>query len=194
MINNKNDKIMRKIFLISIKAILILSLFSFVGCDKDGNSDNDNGGNNNPNVTIADPEGTITANISADRDIIIYYNDKWSYYANFIGWIAPDNFYLKAEHLTDIGDSGFKDKMSICNLGKMNGLGNIKTIPQNGFTIPRQSNSSIACETGHGYVIKIENEYNSMCEYVRLYVVEPIISTYGGIMGAKVKYQYPFEP
>jgi hypothetical protein len=47
---------------------------------------------------------------------------------------------------------------------------------------------------GHGYVIKLESSDGSYIEYLRLYVVESIVSTDGGIMGAKVKYQYPFVP
>jgi len=41
-------------------------------------------------------------------------------------------------------------------------------------------------------VIKFEREGNYAPLYVRLYVVEPIISTLGGVMGAKVKCQFPF--
>jgi hypothetical protein len=86
----------------------------------------------------------------------------------------------------------------------MAGLGNITKIPTSGFTEPAVYNSSAACEEGHGYVIKFElydydNEEGKMINreepvYARLYVVESIISTTGGIMGAKVRYQYPFEP
>ena len=77
-------------------------------------------------------------------------------------------------------------------MGSMKGLGNITQIPNSGFTVPYYENISVACEAGHGYVIKFENTDFEL--YVRLYVVESIVSTNGGIMGAKVKYQYPFEP
>jgi len=79
----------------------------------------------------------------------------------------------------------------------MKGLGNITAIPQTGFTIPSSYNTTdVACEVGHGYVVKFEpiNNLDTPAVYVRLYVEESIISTDGGIMGAKVKYQYPFEP
>jgi len=76
----------------------------------------------------------------------------------------------------------------------MKGLGNITQIPTSGFTIPASTISTVACEAEHGYVIKYENTSTSQVVYVRLYVVEPIISTTGGVMGAKVKYQYPFVP
>lgn len=77
----------------------------------------------------------------------------------------------------------------------MKGLGNITKIPQTGFTIPEESNTSVACETGHGYIVKFtfSPTVSDSILYVRLYVVESIISTSGSIMGAKVKYQYPFN-
>ena len=49
-----------------------------------------------------------------------------------------------------------------------------------------------AVEPGSGYVFKISDGYSDT--YGRLYVVEWIVSTSGGIMGAKVKYQYPWKP
>ena len=39
-----------------------------------------------------------------------------------------------------------------------------------------------------------ENSGGSGVHYARMYVVEAIVNIYGGIIGAKVKYQYPFEP
>jgi hypothetical protein len=71
-------------------------------------------------------------------------------------------------------------------------LGNITKIPTSGFTVPSYVDRSVACEEGHGYIVKIESE--TVVEYFRLYVVESIVSTTGGIIGSKVKYQYPFEP
>jgi hypothetical protein len=102
----------------------------------------------------------------------------------------------------------WNSQVSICNLGAMKGLGNITAIPSSGFTVPMSSNYSVACEAGHGYVVKIEgklegteagkikgkSEGYGLTIYVRLYVEEPIVDTFGGIMGAKVKYQYPFNP
>jgi hypothetical protein len=41
----------------------------------------------------------------------------------------------------------------------MAGLGNITKIPTSGFTIPKWlSDNSVACEVGHGYVIKYESK------------------------------------
>jgi hypothetical protein len=123
---------------------------------------------------VPDPPGTITANISENTRIDVY--------SSYIRWCTPDNFDLEGYYI------------SICNLGAMSGLGNITKIPTSGFTAPRSRNTSVACEEGHGYVIKLEYSSGSNPIYVRLYVVESIVSTTGGIMGAKVKYQCPFEP
>jgi len=44
------------------------------------------------------------------------------------------------------------------------------------------------------YIQPGDTDYWEETVYARLYVVEPIVSTVGGIMGAKVKYQFPFIP
>ncbi|MDR2131217.1 MAG: hypothetical protein LBP56_08685 [Odoribacteraceae bacterium] len=144
----------------------------FAGCGDDDDP-------NDPNNRVPDPEGTVTANISDDSDTYIRLSNP---HGN-IGWSSPDNFYLYAY-----------DRVSICDLGPMRGLGNITSIPSTGFSAPKSRDESVACEAGHGYVVKFEHNDGSVAVYVRLYVVEPVVSTTGGIMGAKVKYQYPFEP
>ena len=47
----------------------------------------------------------------------------------------------------------------------------------------------MSVERGYGYVIKDVDG-----TYARLYVVDWIVSTSNAIIGAKVKYQYPFNP
>lgn len=150
-------------------ALMICLIMTAFSCSKDDNPDN-------PDNAVPDPAGTITANIAVYSTIKIY--DNGTYRGN-ISWDTPDNFYLNGEYID----------VSICNLGKMKGLGNITQIPQAGFSSPARANYFIACESGHGYVIKFGSG-----TYVRLYVVESLVSTAGGIMGAKVKYQYPFVP
>ena len=132
----------------------------------------------NPNSPLPDPAGTITANISANTSINL------TEFGGSIGWTGPDNFNLYS--------GNYASTVSICNLGQMRGLGNMGAVPQAGFTTPQYNISSIACETGYGYVIKFES--NTMKpQFVRLYVDETIVSTQGGIMGAKVKYLYAFD-
>jgi len=148
--------------------ILATSVF-FAGCNPD-----------NPLKSVPDPIGTLTANISRETGISISG-------VGGIYWTSPDNFSL--------GTGYYYNRVSICNMGVMSGLGNITKIPASGFTTPADYLYSAACEARRGYVIKFESfNSNYLDVYVRLYVVEKIVSTSGGIMGAKVKYQYPFEP
>jgi hypothetical protein len=162
-------------------SMLLIAAFAAVAvsCSKDDDPDN-------PSNAVPDPMGTITANIT-DNEVtrinIVVNNTSYGH----IRWYSPDNFYLYGGYYYD-GSS-----ISICNLGAMQGLGNITAIPSSGFTVPTSENRTVACEAGHGYVVKFEGKTMGTV-YVRLYVVEPIVSTLGGIMGAKVKYQYPFIP
>ncbi len=160
------------ILLVTVVTMIMMT----TACKKDDDA-------NNPNTSVPDPAGTITSNISENTYINFYETEQ--HYIGRLLWAKPDNFYLE-------GGNNFY--ISICNMGRMNGLGNITHIPTSGFSAPTYNSSKeIACEAGHGYVIKIEKPTFAKTYYARLYVVEPIVSTTGGIMGAKVKYQYPFE-
>jgi hypothetical protein len=156
------------------------------GCSKDDPDDPDN--------KVPDPPGTVTVNISdvsgitseALQEALAIMIRSSDSIIGAIAWYPPDNLFL----------SGYSyNLVSICNLGAMSGLGNITKIPTSSFTIPYEYDLSSACEAGHGYVVKFEEKKDgNNFTYVRLYVVEPIVNTAGGIMGAKVKYQYPFVP
>ncbi|MDL2262152.1 BACON domain-containing protein [Bacteroidales bacterium OttesenSCG-928-I21] len=183
---------MKKFFFYFTGIFLVLSLCLVAGCKDDDDDSKDDADDDNPTIVdpdkpVADPSGTVTVNISESSGSKITIQGD-GIYCGYIYWAKPDNFYL------DYYSSSSSIKSSICNLGAMKGLGNITNIPQTGFTTPQSDNKSVACETGHGYVVKYEGGKLESPVYVRLYVEEAIISTSGGIMGAKVKYQYPFEP
>ena len=70
---------------------------------------------------------------------------------------------------------------NFASLGKVKGLGNVAHIPTTSWA------SSVAVEPGYGYVAYAGNRW------YRIYVVEEIASTSGGVMGYKVKYETPFK-
>jgi hypothetical protein len=175
---------MKKFNFFLISCLLATCMCLVFGCGKDDPADPDN--------KVPDPPGTITVNISdvskleteAELEALAITIKSSNSTIGAIAWYPPDNLLL----------AGNDYVVSICNLGAMSGLGNITKIPTSGFTTPSEFDLSGACEAGHGYVVKFEKEDGSNPTYVRLYVVESIVSTTGGIMGAKVKYQYPFVP
>ncbi len=65
----------------------------------------------------------------------------------------------------------------IVSVGTVKGLGSINSIPSSGWT------SEIAARPGNGYIVHFRNEY------IRMYVVDYMVDTSGGIMGVYVKYQ-----
>ena len=153
-----------------------------VGCKKD----NDSGSSpTDPNTPVPDPEGTITANISENTSIGVSETFQgFLTIGAIIKWINPNNFDLSSysEFSTCL--------VSICDMGEMRGLGNITNIPETGFTVPSTSNKTVACQKGHGYLIKFGRSNSSVL--VSLYVEESIVNANNEIIGAKVKYQYPF--
>ena len=120
-----------------------------------------------------DPPGAITVNDSVE------FSNQDGDNCGEIYWTRPDDIRVYENY-------GYK--ISICNVGKKTGLGDIKSIPNSGFI------NRVACEEGYGYVVKIENTKTQKIFYARVFVIESIVSTEGGIMGAKMKYQYPFNP
>ena len=169
---------MKRVNFFFVGCLLATSMF-FAGCESTNNPDN-------PSTSVPDPAGTMTANLAESVGITAEYA--------YIYWTKPDNFHLLSmSYYPSTGQYGCT--ISICDVGKIAGLGNITQISLSGFSASDVNISGIACETGHGYIIKLQdNFYGGPTIYVRLYVVEKIVSTSGGVMGAKVKYQFPFEP
>ncbi|MBQ7211130.1 MAG: DUF5036 family protein, partial [Muribaculaceae bacterium] len=85
-----------------------------------------------------------------------------------------DRLYIKNENFRGA---------DIASVGSVTGLGNVSTIPTTGWT------DEVAVVPGNGYVAYLDNRDM----FVRIYVIDYISSTSGGIMGADVKYQYPFK-
>ncbi|MDR1895400.1 MAG: hypothetical protein LBR10_01250 [Prevotellaceae bacterium] len=163
------------------KTPMMLLVSSMIAGDNDKDSANDS------DSPAPDPEGTVTANISRNTGIDITNNG--AKYGN-IKWISPYNFSLEGNSYPSYSS------VSICDLGTMRGLGDIVAIPSTGFTAPAGENTSIVCKPGHGYLVSFNANYQYIRNciiYVRIYVVESVVNITGGITGAKVKYQYPFE-
>ena len=116
--------------------------------------------------TPNDPEGTITVNIRNK-------NNGGTEVSLGGGSLKID----EADNFTCSSSSG-----KFVSLGKVNGLAAIKSIPASGWS------EKVAVVPGYGYVMKIG------LLYARLYVVDYMESTSGGIIGAIVKYQSPWDP
>ena len=121
--------------------------------------------------TPDDPEGTITVNIRNENnggDISTGIG---------VGSITID----KADNF--VVDGRLND---IVSLGKVNGLSSIK------FSVSDVAKwkwaNKVAVVPGYGYIVRSSSEYS------RLYVIDYMYSTDGGVIGAVVKYQCPWDP
>ena len=148
---------------------LALSCFSISSCGSD--DDDDNGNPKESTITDNDPEGTILLNlVNNDDDIMIEDNYPYMY----VGMTPQNNI-----------DTWYYDA-EIVSIGKVKGLSAIKKIPESGWA------ERCAAIQGNGYIIrqkKINNGMISGYKYCRIYLVDFITSTSGGIMGATIKYQ-----
>lgn len=170
---------MKRILQRGAAALLCAVLLGMVSCDKD--DDGATGGNGGK--AVPDPEGTVMVQMrnanngqtEVSPDGFIMW-DNLSYKQNYF-WID------KADNL-------------ICNwggtvicVGKVAGLGNIRERPEVGWA------DQAAVLPGYGYILRSSDKnapdgYN----YCRVYVVDYLTSTGGGVIGATVKYQSPFIP
>lgn len=152
--------------------------FTAASCSKD-----DGGDPSDPRNKVPDPEGTVELNMR-NMD-----NGKTLLECKSNSGTAITTIYI--DKANNFGGMDFVD------LGEMSGLGNIVK-----FTTTGASGSCSVCP-GHGYLAFYSGgtrrfpsgatAYNVEYAY-RIYVDSWITGTSGGILGAKIKYQYPFNP
>lgn len=145
-------------------SVLSVSIVSCGGDDSDGPSGG-GGGAVNPSGSTADPAGTVVLNMSNGS------KDNW--YDIGLG---------RKIHIDEANNfEGYYTDVEFVSLGEVSGLSKITSIPTTGWS------KSAAVIPGHGYVARCNGNY------ARIYVVDYTVATSGGIMGATIKYQAPFQ-
>lgn len=119
--------------------------------------------------------------IDSVSQILTGYGNSWTveYYPGYCYLeISSSNNFSVYPSSTSIG-------CGITCVGRVNNIGKIKNIPNSGWS------ELVAVQPGNGYVVRGRNAYktDSKWHYARIYVVDWIESTDGGIIGALVKYQ-----
>ncbi len=140
--------------------VLSIALVSLCTMSCGGDDDDDGGTRDNP-TTSADPAGTIAANLTHQGGSV-----------DFSGFTYP-YCSIKMNSSNNLETSSCE----IASVGSVKGLSSITKVPETGWS------HETAAIPGYGYVIKWQSEY------ARLYVVDYMESTTGGIMGCTIKYQ-----
>lgn len=134
-----------------------------------GGDDEDEGGTRDNPVTMADPEGTIVVNLANDKKVYLRY-------FNYIYMNSANNLVTNVTEIVSVGN--------------VKGLSSITRIPETGWS------NTTAAIPGYGYVLR--NRYwednQTKYRYARIYAVDYMTSTSGGIMGITIKYQENWEP
>lgn len=118
-------------------------------------------------------------------------------YCCWISWTPPNNLELTGSQYWSRNSYIWYEEISIYKIGFINGINDINFIPETDYSIPAngyRKDSSITCEPGCGYVIKLTNCIEGKTIYARMYIMESILNSNGKIAGAKLIYQCPFEP
>lgn len=173
---------MKKNYLLSLLAIIMGSLIS-VGMSSCGDDDE-------LEKSGQDPDGTVVANIINDGSALEI--EGGSFFT--LKMYSNNNFGVDFPYYVQYARGG-----EIVSVGSVKGLGSINIIPENGWS------REVAVIPGTGYVVRISvpvtwqdveikgeihSEPSSYAySYSRLYVVDYMTSTIGGIMGATIKYQ-----
>ena len=161
--------------------VAALSL-GFTSCGDDDDNDGGKTGGSG-----SDPSGTVTANIRNDGNYLyINWDDEEGYRVQTgLGINDANNF-----------EADYNGSDGIVCVGKVSGIGSIKKVPQSGWS------KKCAVQPGYGYVLRAKGyRFNSNTEsyeysdyrYVRFYVVDYMEGTSGGIIGATIKYQAPWD-
>lgn len=164
--------------------VALLSL-GFTACGGDDDDDSGIGGGGG-----TDPEGTVIVNIRNANSVNNYWDD--GAYATLNGiyaYIQSDGtMYTKYEYLRiDEADNLYAEYGSkIVCVGKVSGLGAIKKIPQSGWA------DKAVVMPGYGYILEGPKGDGIITHYARIYVVDYMRDTLGGIIGATIKYQCPW--
>mgnify|MGYP000168366191 CR=1 FL=1 len=126
-----------------------------------------------PDQPVKDPVNTVTVNLANDNQPLD----------------LGEGISIAINSSNNLRGSGYYT--SLVDVGNVAGLGNITEIPTGGWK------SEVALLPGHGYVARLyySDPYSQSTHqsYARIYVVKYMESTSGGIMGAQIKYQCPFE-
>lgn len=114
-------------------------------------------------------EGTITVNLENDGYATValpdFCEDSWNGNTGYIGMDSNNNLFIQGGEIASVGSVG--------------SLARVKRV-DSGYSY------RAAAESGHGYVGR-----SNIGKYVRIYVVDIRESTKGGIIGARIEYEYP---
>jgi hypothetical protein len=150
-------------------AVLTASVILMTACSRDDDK------------PTKDPAGTVEFDLGSEKPNILALCLSQS--CNNICWKSPDNLAM----------TGGRERR-IYDMGKMDGLGAIRTIPKWNNEIDEDDlPTNVPCIVGHGYIFRYVAARNpDKWEYLRMYVLAPIVDDFGNTTGVKVKYQYPF--
>lgn len=118
-----------------------------------------------------------------------YHNEYYSDGRANLGITSGNNFWVGLNsYYTTLGQ--IEADVSITSIGSVRSLGKIKSVPKSGWT------QQVSVKPGNGYVVKFEGKSidGRFCHYARIYVVEWIENTSGGINGAIVRYEGNWQP
>ena len=164
--------------------VSMIMCFTITACEKD---DGNTSLNSNPEI---DPEGTIIVNLRHENSIDLFSYEFWNE-------IKKDGVAL--DESNNIVSYPYSETpcVKIALVGSVSGLSEVSNIPESGWT------NTIAAIPGTGYVVqhwfRFDNSthqhyYEPQNEYARIYVVDYLVNTVGGIEGVIIKYQCPWIP
>ena len=105
-----------------------------------------------------------------------------------IDTFLEDDHYLGMNSANNLEAQGREHLAQIISIGKVKGLSHINNIPESGWS------NQVAAIPGYGYIYRVSWWNYTPISYARIFVVNYITSTSGGIIGATIKYQPYWEP
>ena len=179
---------MKKNYLLIVLTTTMVAMLSvgFASCGDDEESvvpPQNDGNQQTEYLSNQDPEGTVVINMNNGAndnyyDLGLGYKIHIDEANNFISELVTSG--------SPYGGPYTYYPVEFVTIGTVKGLSEVNTIPETGWS------TSVAVVPGTGYVVRVKGSSYSYDKYARLYVVESIVGTSGGIIGATIKYQSPF--
>ena len=177
---------MNRRFYLSLQVMAVAAILSigFASCGDDDEVVPPDEMQQTETLSNQDPEGTVVLNMNNGKENNYYdlgFGENYKIHIDEANNLIGESHYYSSPY-----GSGNQIPLEIVTFGTVEGLSNINTIPTTGWS------ESAAVVPGTGYVVRVKGQSYSYDKYARLYVVNYIVGTSGGIIGATIKYQSPF--
>ncbi|MDL2224033.1 hypothetical protein LJB92_01830 [Bacteroidales bacterium OttesenSCG-928-M06] len=138
-----------------------------------------------------DPEGTVEVELGKDHNLVVFYHAFYVNEEKNDSTIAPISSLLGfvSFHYDNILTiTPIKEEVDVYTYHNLKGLGNIRSLPKNGWTNKNFIQINLLVKEKNGYILRFRQRGEYI--HVRLFIDEIKMEEEKQVI--KIKFQYPF--